>query len=132
VVCPLVEARTSDGSIEGVGIEGDQLRFRTSDGDIELGAISGSIVAATSDGDISIDIERLDDTRLETDEGDIRVSVPEEAGFEFDLEGERVRVDGEERGYSRRERHRMRGEINGGGPELQATADDGTIVVRRH
>lgn len=63
------QLKTSDGDVKIAGLAGS-LECKTSDGDITLADIMGSIQASTSDGDIAIS-NATGDTNVKTSDGDI-------------------------------------------------------------
>jgi hypothetical protein len=130
VTCPEIRVRSSDGEIEARGVEADEIVVRTSDGGIDLQEISGEVIASTSDGEISAEIVRFAGASLESGGGDIWISVPEDAAAELDIEAERVRFREGARFTGRSNRDRVDGALNGGGPLLEALADDGEVVLK--
>lgn len=123
-----LRARTSDGDIEGMRLTCGVIELHTGDGEIELEEISGALDAATSDGDIAAEFERAEQVDLQTDGGNIWISVPGDHAAEVDLEGEGVRIRGG--GFDGRlgDEH-ARGELNGGGSLLAAVSKDGDVTL---
>jgi len=77
-----------------------------------------------------ITLENLEgDQRAKTSGGSISVTVPEEGGYDINLDGTRVRVklanfDGD---Y---EKDKIKGTLNGGGIRLTAKTSGGTVTMK--
>jgi hypothetical protein len=123
------EAHTSGGSINVDALSGN-LVAKTSGGTISMKAMEGNVEAKTSGGSINADIlaagEAID---LRTSGGSINITVPEQNGYDLDLEGTRVDVD-LENFSGKSERDEIKGTINGGGTLLKARTSGGTIRLR--
>jgi hypothetical protein len=124
-----VEVETSDGAVRASRIEGGEIVVHTSDGDIDLGDASGSVRAETSDGDIFVRIVRLEDTRIETDSGDIEITADPQLAAEVELRGDSVRLARAADLDGRVTRRHASGTLNGGGPRLAAYAGDGEVSL---
>jgi DUF4097 and DUF4098 domain-containing protein YvlB len=128
-----VVATTSGGPIKISRARG-RVRAETSGGGIHVDEVLGSIQAATSGGGISarITIQPTEECRLETSGGSLKIELAEEIGVDLDAKtsGGRVRVDFPVSQFDR-EKQRVRGEINGGGPALILRTSGGGIEVRK-
>ena len=120
------EARTSGGRIKAENVDGD-LDVKTSGGSISLEGISGSVDASTSGGSINAEVTQPSDyINLRTSGGSITVTVPEEKGYDLDLDGNRVRA--ELKNFTGEyERDEVRGTVNGGGVKIKAKTSGGSI-----
>ncbi|MCG8372905.1 MAG: DUF4097 domain-containing protein [Balneolales bacterium] len=124
-----VEANTSGGRIRAEDITGD-LNVKTSGGSITLDNVSGNVDAATSGGSIDAEIVNPEDyIELRTSGGSITVSVPENLGYDIDLDGNRVRAD-LKNFNGEYERDEMVGTMNGGGTRLKARTSGGSVTLR--
>ncbi len=127
-----VDIDTADGDVTAQALEAVSTLIRTSDGDIDVRTVTGGgeVQATTSDGDIRIALSEVGDVRLRTNDGDITIYAPTTLAALVDLEAEDLNVS---RGFDiagRITRRRVRGEINGGGPLLEASTHDGTVTLR--
>ncbi len=120
------EARTSGGRIRAENVDGN-LDVKTSGGSISLEGISGSVDASTSGGSINAEIAVPNDyINLRTSGGSITVTVPEENGYDLDLDGNRVRA--ELKNFTGEyEKDEIRGTVNGGGVKIRAKTSGGSI-----
>ena len=120
------EARTSGGRIKAENVDGD-LDVKTSGGSISLEGISGSVDASTSGGSINAEITKPNDfINLRTSGGSITVTVPEENGYDLDLDGNRVRA--ELKNFTGEyEKDEIKGTVNGGGVKIRAKTSGGSI-----
>ena len=120
--------RTSGGSIAVKNADGT-LNMRTSGGSIKLEEIAGAISARTSGGSITA---LTDDSQcsmdLRTSGGNITITVPEGAGYELDLKGNRVSSTLNE--FSGEvEKNKLAGTIYGGGPLIAARTSGGSVRI---
>lgn len=144
-----VDLRTSGGSIEAEEIGGDlsaktsggrirvaeaqgRVEVRTSGGGLDLLDVRGPVEARTSGGPITARFSDVPEGRLETSGGSIEVEFPEGAGVDLDAQtsGGRIEVDHEIRIRGRIDPDRIKGEMNGGGPELRLRTSGGSIRLQ--
>jgi len=125
-----IEIHTTDGDILGKRVAGDAIDVRTDDGDIIVDSVTGAMAAQTHDGDIHISIEQLGDTSLRTGDGDITIRASESLAADLDLRGHGLSLRSEIRFDGQLDRRTIQGELNGGGPTLEARTGEGTIVLR--
>jgi hypothetical protein len=147
------DVRTSGGSIR-LGKMGGEVEARTSGGNITVGRVAGSADLSTSGGNISIEsvVSALradtsggnirakvvgplkDDCLLSTSGGSVRVGVDKTAAFKLeastsggdvDADGLTLTVES-----SNRNRSKLAGTVNGGGPLLKLRSSGGGIVLR--
>jgi hypothetical protein len=124
-----VTFKTSDGDIYMENIKGD-IRAGTSDGNIEFHEIEGSLKGSTSDGNITGELNHLsDELKLSTSDGNIDVVIPGGLGLDLYMRGERLDtrlVDFS--GHS--SKHKIDGEMRGGGIPVTLTTSDGRVSLR--
>ena len=129
---------THKGRVEASGLSGD-IRLNTHRGRMRLAGLRGRVRVETHRGEISIDALEIDgSSRLETHRGHIVLSLPESQGFNVRGEiGRRADFDSDFditlRAFGRRDRNRDRieGTVNGGGPEIYINTYRGEIRLRR-
>jgi hypothetical protein len=144
-----VELRTSGGSIEAEVIEGDlraetsggsievkeidgRVDVKTSGGSLQIHDVDGAVRARTSGGTISVRFSGAPEGDIETSGGWIEIEYPEGDGFELDAESSGGRVELEERSEMQGtvQTHRVRADVNGGGPRLRVRTSGGDIRLR--
>lgn len=130
-----VKLATSGGNITVGRVEGPAA-LSTSGGSIKIEAVTGSLKAHTSGGSIRAGVTGPleGDSMLETSGGSVRVTVDRTAAFRLDAatSGGSVNAEGltitlEKSG---RDRSRLTGSVNGGGPTLKLRASGGSIDVK--
>lgn len=124
-----VDAKTSGGRISASDVTGG-ITAKTSGGSINLDNISGNVEAKTSGGSIDAEVvEPLDYIELRTSGGSISITIPKDAGYDLDLDGNRVRADLVDfRGDY--EKDEMQGTMNGGGTRVKAKTSGGSVTLR--
>jgi hypothetical protein len=124
---------TSGGSISIDRSLGD-VRARTSGGSIAVREVRGSIDASTSGGSITASIhgQPRGGCRLSTSGGSITVSVDPAIAVDVDARtsGGRVSTNLPMTIQGDLSRTRLRGKLNGGGPELSLRTSGGSISIR--
>ncbi len=123
-----VEANTSGGTIRAETLVGN-LDARTSGGSIRLKGMQGNIDARTSGGSITAEVlAPAEYIELRTSGGSITVTVPEENGYNLDLDGNRVYV--KLNNFSgQAEKDEISGVMNGGGTLIEAKTSGGSVRV---
>jgi hypothetical protein len=148
-----VSAHTSGGSIALAGAAGTAT-LKTSGGNISAGLIAGAADLSTSGGNIKVDsvVGALrahtsggsvsaaiagplkDDCSLSTSGGSVRVAVDQAAAFRLDASTSGGGVDASGLTITlektSRDRNRLAGAVNGGGPLLKLRTSGGSISVR--
>jgi hypothetical protein len=125
-----INARTSGGGITADYIDG-QLLVSTSGGGINLNHISASVKAKTSGGSINANVDCMGDyLALSTAAGNINIDVPNDAGYDLSLSGNRVSASGFGNFNGSKSEKRMDGKVNGGGVEISAKAGSGNVTIR--
>jgi DUF4097 and DUF4098 domain-containing protein YvlB len=107
-------------------------------GGISLGAVSGTVQAATGMGNITTLLTHPADSYLVTRNGDITVTIPSNVGVTIQAENSladslrRIASDYPQLQVRRRgTRLVAEGPVNGGGPLLRVSAGVGTIFIKR-
>jgi hypothetical protein len=126
-----LEAETSGGSIEVKEIEG-RVDVRTSGGSVEVHDVDGAVRARTSGGTISVRFSGAPEGDVETSGGWIEIEYPDGDGFDLNAEtsGGRVELDEHSELQGKVEPHKVRAEMNGGGPRLRVRTSGGDIRLR--
>jgi hypothetical protein len=125
---PDVQIETADGYIEAAGLWGRDIDIRTGDGDINIEALSGGLNAITSDGDIRVKIDDLAPTTLRSGDGNITILTGVALNANVDLLAEELFIHQADLNFQGSlSKHRARGKLNGGGPRLQVSTQDGSI-----
>lgn len=130
-----VELKTSGGNIS-VGNVAGPAELSTSGGSITISSVSSSLKAHTSGGSIRANIvgPLKEECSLSTSGGSVTVSVDKSAAFQLDASTSGGGVDAS--GFSMmvdkigRDRNRLAGAVNGGGPLLKLRSSGGGISVR--
>lgn len=123
------DVNTSGGTIRVDQLVGN-LDAKTSGGSIRLSAMQGDVTAKTSGGSIHAEIIVPSNViDLKTSGGSITIDVPQENGYDVDLDGQRVHAelvnfDGEA------ERDEIKGSFNGGGTKIYAKTSGGSVRLR--
>jgi hypothetical protein len=129
-VTGMVTARSSGGGITIARARA--VDASTSGGGITIEQVTEWADARTSGGGIRVafDASPLRDSSLATSGGGITVIVPPTATFTLDARGSGARSDLPLSGSSgRRNRGRLEGDVNGGGPVLQLRSSGGGVVI---
>lgn len=127
-----VEADTSGGSIRIEEVDGD-VSADTSGGSIRVDGVTGEVLADTSGGTVSVafDGRNIAGATLSSSGGGVRVQIDPNASFTIDAAASGGSIDCdipiEVRGKI--SKHRLSGDVNGGGPVLTLRASGGTIRI---
>jgi hypothetical protein len=130
-----VDAHTSGGNITVGRVDG-QASLATSGGNIKIDSVVGALKAHTSGGSIRAAVAGplKGDCVLDTSGGSVRVMVDKAAAFRLDAStsggsvdasGLTITLEG-----SNRNRSRLAGNVNGGGPLLKLHTSGGSIEVK--
>lgn len=129
-----VTARTSGGSITIEECSGET-HVRTSGGSIRLNDVGGTVHASTSGGSVRAYISKQPqgDSSFKTSGGSVVVYLDDSiaVNLEARTSGGRVSSDFDLGPHGSSERHRLIGELNGGGPELYLRTSGGSIKILR-
>ena len=123
-----LDAKTSGGSIRLSGVEGN-VEARTSGGSIraEVVAPVDFIDLKTSGGSIKAEILAPSDyIELKTSGGSITITVPQENGYDLDLDANRVYVN-LNNFNGQAEKDEIKGTMNGGGTRIEAKTSGGSV-----
>ena len=121
---------TSDGDVTAISLAATRTSIRTSDGDIEIDAVDGDFEATSGDGDIRVYLGAIESVSVRAGDGDISLHVPANLRATVDLSAEDLYVPRAFAIQGRISRRRVRGDLNGGGPRIRASAGDGSIRLR--
>lgn len=130
-----VELKTSGGNIS-VGRVAGPADLSTSGGGIKIDSVANTLRAHTSGGSIRANITGAlkEECSLSTSGGSVRVSVDKAAAFRLDASTSGGDVDAVGLTLTlekpSRDRSRLAGAVNGGGPLLKLRSSGGGIVVR--
>lgn len=148
-----VWARTSGGSIKLEGCTGDA-DVKTSGGSIRIGKVKGEVKAITSGGSISVE-EVMGTINAITSGGSVKASISEQPKGDCKLKtsggsvtvnlADDIKVDLEAKSSGGRvhinlpvtirgniSKRYVRGEINGGGPELYLKTSGGSVRINKY
>ena len=129
-----VRATTTNGEIDVAALSG-KLTAQTTNGDLSAKDLAGAVDARTTNGDIRIGLASVGAGKVEltTTNGSVTLTLPETARADFsasctngsiDVSAVKVDVTGEQT------RRRVEGRINGGGTPIQLRTTNGRIRVR--
>jgi hypothetical protein len=130
-----IDAHTSGGNITVGRVDGSA-NLATSGGSIKVESVTGALKAHTSGGSIRAALAGplKHDCLLSTSGGSVRVTVNKAAAFRLDASTSGGSVDAEGLTItlenSSRDRSRLAGAVNGGGPILKLRSSGGTIGVK--
>ena len=127
---PAFFARTSDGTITVNELAAGRSTVRSSDGDITLRRVEGDLNVSGSSAYIRLDLFKPGAVTATTSDGDILIMLPQNHGADLRLRGDDVRISRDLDFDGRIEDERATGEINGGGPLIEARTSDGDVTVR--
>ncbi|MBI5769764.1 MAG: DUF4097 family beta strand repeat protein [Verrucomicrobia bacterium] len=130
-----VKLGTSGGNITVGRVDGPA-SLSTSGGSIKVDSVVGALKAHTSGGNIRAGVAGplKDDCVLSTSGGSVRVTVDKAAAFRLDASTSGGSVDAEGLTItlekSSRDRSKLAGSVNGGGPLLKLRSSGGSIEVK--
>ena len=123
------EVRTGNGSVMLQHVSGP-ITVKSLDGDIELNQVAGPVTARSDRGSVTIGFSVGTGGLVETEQGDVAVTLPEKSGAALDVRSGDGNVDvaaGEWEGE--RGPNHARGTIGAGGPRLVVRSARGAIRV---
>ncbi len=127
---PSFFARTSDGDITVSELIAGRSTVRSSDGDITLRRVEGDLNVSGSSAHIRLTLYKPGAVTATTSDGNISITLPSTLGADLRLRGDDVRISRTLDFDGRIEDERADGEINGGGPLIEARTSDGEVTVR--
>ncbi len=127
-----VDAYTSGGSITLGKIVGD-VKVKTSGGSISVDEVVGNVNAHTSGGSVKVRFaaQPTQDSRLTTSGGSITAYLESSVGINLDAKTSGGRVSSEFAVKGLIKRTKIKGEINGGGPQLTLKTSGGSVRVKK-
>lgn len=126
-----VDADTSGGSVRIADV-GGRVNAETSGGSIRIENVIAGVEAHTSGGSVTAEFGQQPggDIILSTSGGGVTVGLPEDATMTVSAYAPRIRSQLPVDGVTTAKR-RLRGDINGGGPELSLETSGGNIYIER-
>lgn len=128
------DVRTSGGSIHLGKVNGN-VDAHTSGGSIEVQEMFGIVNASTSGGSITVNLREQprENCRLTTSGGSIHVHLSEKIGLNVDAStsGGGVSTDFPVTVQGEIDKHSLKAQINGGGPELFLRTSGGSIRLKK-
>jgi Toastrack DUF4097 len=125
-----IELKTSHADIDVARINSDHFSAITSHSNVEVDELSGISDIRTSHGNIDITINEDLSADLTTSHGNISVSTPPTFGADLDLKGGRIRLASTFDFTGSIKKDSARGQLNGGGPRIEARTSHGKISIR--
>ena len=129
-----VDAKTSGGSVS-IRKAAGEVNASTSGGSVTVEEVKGAIDASTSGGSVTayISEQPQKDCRLKTSGGTVTVYMDENIAVDLDAKSSSGRVDCDFKILiqGRQDEKWLRGEINGGGPELYLRTSGGNIYIEK-
>lgn len=122
-----ISLSTSHGDIHLKGIKG-KIHAGTDHGNVEGNRIEGDLYARTSHGDFTL--ENLTcSVDVSTSQGNISLQLPKGKGTNLDLKGRSVNIDSMENFSGSKNDDSMSGTMNGGGVEVKARTNNGSVSL---
>jgi len=121
------------GDLEASSLTGP-LRLRTSNKDITLNGITSDVHMTNENGAVEIHLNKLGSLEVTNSKGDIRIFVPEKAGFQVDAQARDGEIETDfpqlkiDNGDARAT---ATGSVNGGGPHMVLNLEHGSIEIRK-
>ena len=120
------------GDLEASSVSGP-LRLRTRSKDIMLNGVTNDVHLEDENGAVEIHLNKLGTVEVSNSKGDIRIYVPEKAGFQVDAQARdgEIQTDFNSLKVDNGENHATAsGSVNGGGPRMVINNEHGTIEIR--
>lgn len=120
------------GDLEASSVSGP-LRLRTRSKDIMLNGVTSDVHLVDENGAVEIHLNKLGSVEVSNSKGDIRIYVPQKAGFTVDAQARDGEIQTDfnslkvENGDNRAT---ASGSVNGGGPRMVINNEHGTIEIR--
>jgi DUF4097 and DUF4098 domain-containing protein YvlB len=120
------------GDLEADSLSGP-LRLRTRSKDISLNGITGDLRLQNENGTVEIHVNKMGNMEITNNKGDIRLFVPQKAGFQLDAQtrdGE-IQTDFDSlKIQNGDDRSTATGSVNGGGARVSLNNEHGNIEIR--
>lgn len=121
-------ARQEGDTIVAGELRGGNIELRTRDGDIRIGSAAASeLLLESRDGDIHVEITGSSRMDASTQDGDISIAAPSSLRASIDMSGEDVSIQGGFRIDGSVRNGHARGDLNGGGEQIRAHTNEGTV-----
>jgi Putative adhesin/Domain of unknown function (DUF5668) len=120
------------GNLEATGVSGP-LRLRTRSKDVMLNAVNSDVHLQNENGAVEIHLNRPGNLEVTNNKGDIRIFVPEKAGFQVDAQARDGEIHSDFNALkitSNDDRSVASGAVNGGGPHMVLNDEHGAIEIR--
>jgi DUF4097 and DUF4098 domain-containing protein YvlB len=120
------------GDLEAASVTGP-VRLQTRSKDIMLSGISNDLRLQNENGAVEVHVNKLGNLDITNSKGDIRVFVPEKAGFQLDAQVRDGEIQSDFNSLkiaNGDERSTATGTVNGGGPRMAINDEHGTIEIR--
>jgi len=120
------------GDLEANTVTGP-LRLRTRSKDIILNGVTSDVRLQNENGAVEIHMNKLANMEITNSKGDIRVYVPEKAGFTLEAQARDGEIQSDFNALkidNGDNRATANGSVNGGGPRMVLNNEHGTIEVR--
>lgn len=127
-----VEIDAEEGTTSLTDVDGD-LMVDTREGTLSVEALKGRLVLDTREGGAEVSIDSLAAVDVENHEGVVRLTVPADAGFDLatNIGGDAVLESPLSQESVRSEGGDAHGSVQGGGPLVHLTSQEGKIILRR-
>ena len=121
-----------NSTVRVTGLRSD-LRIDDHNGSIHVKDHDGAVSIEAHNGRIAVEFKRFaKESRIETHNGAIDVSIPAPTPFRLDADGHHLGFDSDFALVTRGlDRDHVEGEVNGGGPPLHVTTHNGSLRVRK-
>ena len=120
------------GDLQATNVSGP-LRLNTRSKDILLNGVTNDVHLQNENGAVEVHLNKLGSLEVNNSKGDIRIFVPQKAGFSVDAEARdgEIQSDFDALKISNGEnRATDSGAVNGGGPRMVLNNEHGTIEIR--
>ncbi len=125
------EIRAGSGRVLLDQVEGP-IAIKTLDGDIELSQVNGPVTARSDRGDVRIDFSGESAGLVETEQGDVAITLPEKHGAALDARSGEGKIDLAAGNFEgERGAHHALGTIESGGPRLVVRSAGGSIRIQQ-
>lgn len=126
-----VRAQAGSGALMVEAVQGD-VDLRAGSGEIRARGIVGDLTARTGSGGIRAEGTPDREWSLRAGSGSLEVDVPDDAGFDLRAETNSGSIDSTHpiTVQGRMTRHRLEGQVRGGGFRLELRSGSGSITIR--
>src|SRR5215467_5462199 len=120
------------GDLQATNLSGP-LRLHTRSKDIMLSGVTNDVHLQNENGAVEVHLNKLGSLEVTNSKGDIRVFVPEKAGFSVDAQARDGEIQSDFNALkiaNGDNRATAVGAVNGGGPRMVLNVEHGTIEIR--